>query len=357
MNSLRLSSSVVEVDRGNPFEIVRVVEEELVAPGPGEVVVEVERFSIATNNLGYALLGDVLGFWKAFPAAPGWGRPPVWGLARVVAADLELAHIGTQLTGFLPMGTHATVRAQPDESGIVSDDVGRRDLLPFYRRLTVTDTDPHDDVAVALLHVIPFAGVLAADLLNRGATHVVLSSASSRSAAALARLLTQAGVETTGLTSTHHQDATKTMAAYTRVVTYEEMSEDLASGLDVIYVDVAGSSNVTSTVHRLLGNRLAESVVVGGTHVRQLPDQSAASPLPGPAPVQFSTGDREQEIADESGHHTVIELNRRARAELVPWAAGWLRIRQLKGVASAADLWRETARGHSDPLTATVVLP
>lgn len=350
---------MVEVDRGNPFQAVRVVEEELDAPSPGQVVVEVERFSIATNNLGYALLGDVLGFWNAFPAAPGWGRPPVWGVARVVAGDPELADVGTQLTGFLPMGTHASVRARPDESGIISDDVGRRDLLPFYRRLSVTDAedDPYDDVAVALLHVIPFAGVLAADLLNRGAAHVVLSSASSRSAAALARLLTQAGVETTGLTSVHHRDATRTMAAYSRVVTYEEMSEGLASGSDVIYVDVAGSSNVTSTVHRLLGNRLAESVIVGGTHVRQLPDQSAATPLPGPAPVQFSTGDREQEIAGESGHHTVVELNRRARAELVPWVAGWLRVRRLKGVASAADLWRETARGHSDPLTATVVLP
>ena len=43
----------------------------------GQALVTVERFALITNNLTYAVLGDELGYWQLFPAAPGWGRSRV----------------------------------------------------------------------------------------------------------------------------------------------------------------------------------------------------------------------------------------------------------------------------------------
>ena len=41
---------------------------------PGQVLFRVDRFAFTSNNVSYALAGDMLGYWRFFPAAEGWGR-------------------------------------------------------------------------------------------------------------------------------------------------------------------------------------------------------------------------------------------------------------------------------------------
>lgn len=63
--------TVLEVLRDRPLERTRVAVETLPAPGPGQVLLAVDRFGLSSNNLSYALLGDMLGHWAPFPAADG----------------------------------------------------------------------------------------------------------------------------------------------------------------------------------------------------------------------------------------------------------------------------------------------
>lgn len=66
------------------FQRTRFVEGEVADPQPGEAVLAVDRFSYTANNLTYVVAGEMLNYWSFFPAAEGWGRPPVWGFGDVV---------------------------------------------------------------------------------------------------------------------------------------------------------------------------------------------------------------------------------------------------------------------------------
>src|SRR5262245_27299730 len=53
-------------------------------PDEGAVLVRVDTFALTANNVTYGVAGDMLGYWRFFPAADTWGRIPVWGFGDVV---------------------------------------------------------------------------------------------------------------------------------------------------------------------------------------------------------------------------------------------------------------------------------
>jgi NADPH:quinone reductase-like Zn-dependent oxidoreductase len=350
--------SVLEVDRSTPFGELRMVEDRLPEPDPGSILLAVERFSLAANNLSYVLLGDVLRSWDAFPSpTAGRGRVPVWGVATVIDADPAVAAVGAQVSGYLPMATHVVVHAAPTDMGLLTTDEPRARMLPVYRRLTLDepsiDNDDHRaDVDTVMLACYRFAALLSDDLRYAGPRTVVVSSASSRSAAAVTRLLSNCGIEVIGLTSAGHRDAVKSLGVYARVLTYDQV-EDVPGSDGTVYVDVAGSEQVTTAVHHHLGDHLEASIAVGGTHLRSWPPAS----VPGPAVSQFNTGDRELEIARERGSQAVLAMYREARAELVTWASTWMRVTTVNGLDSVARVWHDVTAGRSDPLSAVVIRP
>lgn len=140
-----------------------MVREPLARQQPATLLLAVERFSLANNNLGYVLVNDVLRTVDAFPAStPHRARIPVWGIAEVIDADSSVATRGTRVAGFLPMATHTAVRATSTENGLLSIDEQRVDMLPVYRRLTplVCGSRSIDaDVETVLLPVYPFAAL------------------------------------------------------------------------------------------------------------------------------------------------------------------------------------------------------
>ncbi|WP_197375754.1 DUF2855 family protein [Mycolicibacterium baixiangningiae] len=345
-------SSVLEVHRDSPFDGFVTVQEPLPTGLTGNALLAVERFSLAANNLTYVLVNDVLRTLDAFPSPkPDRGRVPVWGIAEVIAADPSVATVGTRVAGFLPMATHADVRLTSTETGLLSIDAQRVGMLPIYRRLTPVVNDPRSidaDIETVLLAVHPFAALLAADVTATGARTVVVSSASSRSAAALSRLLTRAGVDVIGLTSSRHRPVAQSLAVYAQVLGYDEVDQ-IRDGS--VYVDVAGSAEVTTAVHDRLGSRLVESIAVGGTHLRSLPS------TPGPALTRFNTGDREVDMVRERGWQAVQAMYDDARADLTAWATRWLRITTVNGLTATEPVWRDIVAGRSDPLSAVVIRP
>lgn len=342
--------SVLEIDRDTPFDGLTTVREPLPARGPASVLLAVERFSLAANNLSYILVNDALRTLEAFPSpTPHRARVPVWGIAEVIAADASVATVGTRVAGFMPMATHAAVQVAAGETGLLSIDASRAAMLPIYRRLAPVSTGLNDaDISAVLLPVYPFAALLAADVTATGARTVVVSSASSRSAAGLSRLLTRAGVDVIGLTSTGHRHVAQAMAAYTRVLGYDEIDRVREGS---VYIDVAGSAEVTTAVHHQLGDQLVSSVAVGGTHLRAMPSN------PGPVLSRFNTGDREVDVVGERGWPAVQAMYEDARAELTAWASEWLRVKTFEGLSAAEPAWRDVVAGRSDPLSAVVIRP
>ena len=49
----------------------------------GAVRLRIESFSVTANNITYAVIGDVFGYWNFFPAEGDFGVVPMWGHAIV----------------------------------------------------------------------------------------------------------------------------------------------------------------------------------------------------------------------------------------------------------------------------------
>ena len=357
-----LSTAVLEMDRGRPLQHTRVTVEPLPPPGPGQLVLAVERFGMSSNNLTYALLGDLLGHWAPFPAADGWGRVPAWGVATVVAGDPALAPVGARFTGYLPMATHVLVRAVAAHPGLLEISAGRAAMLPMYRELRRIDTDPTwradlVDAEVVMLPVSPAAGLLDDDLLRAGTRHVVVSSASSKTALGVGRLLVGRGVRVTGLSARARARTVASVGAFDQVLPYDDLAA-LPVEQDTTYLDVAGDPAIARALAERLGPALTRSIAVGGSRLAALGGLPAPdATMPGPPVVRFSVGERAVELTGRLGRAAVDQVERDARRILVPWADTTFRVHHVDGLQAAGDAWRRLGSGSPGALEALTVIP
>ncbi len=353
-------STVFEVSLAAPLRDVRVVSERLHDPGEGALLLAVERFALSGNNISYAQLGNQfgLGYWRPFPATAGWGRVPARGVARVLAGDSALAEVGDRFVGFVPMADHMFFHAKRTATGLRDTSSERKGMLPLYQDMRSLSTDPtwrEDllDTNLVLRPAYPPAALLDDQLRRTGVGAVVVTSATSKTALSTARLLTERGVRTTGLTSGRHVDAAVSTGAYTTVSTYDAV-ETLPVEPTVL-LDVAGDPETARAVRARFGDDLLRDVFIGGTHHEVASaDPPAAST---PEREMFNTGGREAELADSWGEQEVLRLETVARDRLVPWAATWLLPRAVHGVHEIAAEWHRLVRGPQEdsPLTGTVV--
>ncbi|MET1075964.1 MAG: DUF2855 family protein [Umezawaea sp.] len=351
------SARVFEVRRNDPMHDVRIVDEAVRPPADGEVLLAVERFGLAANNLTYALLGDQLGHWAPFPASsPGWGRVPAWGHAVVVDGDPALAAPGTRWSGYLPMATHFSVRAERHGDRLRAVAPERAGMLPIYRDLSQVGRSNGDRAEVEVAMLPGVAAALLDDLVaGTGIGRVVVSSATSKTALTTSLLLSRRGIDVVGVTSAPHVEAAAKAGVYREVVAYDDV-DTIAPSPEVLYLDVAGRPSVTAAVHSRLGPSLTRSIAVGGSHraARPAPEQPPAAPA-GPPVERFNTGDRRVRLVLESGEQVVAELEDKARKAVVDWASKHFHVPVSAGVESTAAVWDRIVRGDVPPLTAPVV--
>src|ERR1700753_4325672 len=83
------------------------------APGPGQVVLRVDRVGMTANNVTYAVFGDAMHYWDFFPAAErdgvAYGRVPLGGCAGAEKRAAPDVAEGTRLYGYLPTSSHLVV--------------------------------------------------------------------------------------------------------------------------------------------------------------------------------------------------------------------------------------------------------
>ncbi|KAH6674553.1 hypothetical protein B0J14DRAFT_653851 [Halenospora varia] len=114
---------------------------------PSSLRVKTSIISLTTNNLSYARLGHLLGWWDVHPLPAStpeqfsdsqkYGRISGWGYG-VVTESTTTIEVGTQMYGYLPIGTLAVdlqVRVDEDVPGqFVEVSRQREKLLPIYNR-------------------------------------------------------------------------------------------------------------------------------------------------------------------------------------------------------------------------------
>lgn len=357
----------IEVDRSDLHHL-RVVD----APGApllaGQARLRVDSFALTSNNITYAVFGDMLRYWDVFPpadcdgSASEWGRVPVWGFADVVETTVGALPVGTRVYGYLPMSTDVVITpGRFDERGFSDVATHRAPLAAAYNRYAFTAHDPVYDAGheahQAVLWPLFFTAFVIDDFLDDALIGpgrlgsaaepgtVLISSASSKTAIGVAFLLSRRpGVHVVGLTSPGNAPFVAGLGCYGEVVTYDAIDR-LPAG-DAAFVDIAGDQVVTRAVHQHFGDRLLRSMIVGGTHW-QVPGVSS-EPLPGPAPEFFFAPTQLAKRAHEWGR-AGLELRTVGAWEAYrSWADGWLQFRSSTGPAEVEHTYRELLAGRID---------
>jgi len=325
------------------------------ALAPGQVLFRVERFALTANNITYALTGDMLGYWRFFPAEDPWGRLPVMGFADVVrSAHPEVAD-GERVFGFFPMSTHLLIDATTVQAASFLDGAAHRSGTALaYRQYLRTTQDALYDAAhedtLMLLRGLFLTSFLVDDYLadngDCGARAFVLSSASSKTAIALAFQLAQrqAG-RVIGLTSPRNRTFVEGLGCYDQVVPYTDVST-LDASTPTVFVDHAGDPAVVTAVHGHFGNSLQHSGVVGATHWNAGPP---AQDLPGPTPTFFFAPSQLDKRTADWGP---AELQRRlgeAWRRFVTFTGRWLEVVRGSGPAAVERVYREVLEGRAQP--------
>jgi len=339
----------------------RLVEADPPAPADGQALLSVELFGLTSNNITYAQFGRAMSYWDFFPAEEGWGRMPVWGFADVAESRVAGLPEGTRVYGYLPPSTELLVTpVHIGERGFVDGSPHRSALPAAYNGYTATSADPVYEAGTEdrqmLLRPLFFTSWLLDDFLGDahvfGAELVVISSASSRTASALAYLLSQRdAAEVVGLTSQRSVAFTEGLGCYDAVLAYDRL-EELPDGR-AVYVDISGDADVRAGVHGRYAERLAHSAVVGATHHDRMGE--VPPDLPGPRPAFFFAPDRVAARSAEWGREGLEGRIADSWHPYVSWTEGWLGVRHERGGPALRSTYLELLDGHVDPAVADVL--
>jgi hypothetical protein len=320
------------------------------------LLIRIDRFAFTANNITYAVLGDQLKYWQLFPAPENFGNIPVWGFGEVIASRHPGIAIGERLFGYFPMATHLVVEAADvNKRGLRDGAAHRQGVAPVYNAYARVSGDPafagRQGDYQALLRPLFMLSFLVDDYLSEhefyGASRVMLSSASSKTAFGLAHLLhtLRKDIRVIGLTSAANTDFVRSLGCYDGVVTYDRVTS-LPSDQPVAFVDMAGNSELRARLHRHFGNQMKYSGRIGLTHRSSSPDEDE---LPGAKPSWFFAPDQIRKRAKEWGPGGIDARFGAAWSGFVPMLERWLIVTEGHGAEAVKQAYLDTVNGRIPP--------
>ncbi|EGO03695.1 hypothetical protein SERLA73DRAFT_175287 [Serpula lacrymans var. lacrymans S7.3] len=286
----------------NPNQAIVVVSPTPSKLPPNHVLIKVDRFGFSANNVTYQALGEAPHFryfdFHPTPEIEGvspktHGITPVWGFGTVVKSSHPKIHIGERVYGYLSPSRYLLLPVSPSDVNKYAFSVPRphlpADRRP-YNQITRCSSDPLYNSSPAvedltmLYRPLFWTSFWCEDWLFRsgyggGATRILISSASSKTAFCLAYLIRKRiksavlpGTRIVGLTSRKNVDFTRRLSLYDDVLDYDSFisSSVMRLGGDKwVYADVAGNDSLNSNVfsHFGDGGHLVKSVALGLTNL------------------------------------------------------------------------------------------
>lgn len=330
------------------------------APPPalaeGACRLRIELFSLTANNITYAALGGGrLGYWDFFPGPPGWGKPPCWGFAAVAQSRAAGVAEGRRVYGYFPIAEMLDVtptRITP--RGFVDGATHRAAKAGVYNLYLDTAHDPAYDAAFereqTLWRPLYATGWWAADcVLADGPRTVVMSSASAKTALAMAHQLRRRGAGALiGLTSARNRGFVERSGLYHQVLSYEAIA-DLRVDAPTTFVDFLGREEILQTVHRALGERLARSILIGAADWsgQSDPTAPARTDRSGPKPeFFFAPTYATQRLKADATLNAALMQDLRA---FYPASRAFVTAIERAAGAEMLRSWEELAQGAAPP--------
>ncbi len=323
------------------------------------VLLRVEHFALTANNISYAATGDSLGYWRFFPAENGWGRIPVMGWGTVLASNHPGISKGERVSGFFPMSTHLLIAAGDATVSQFADVSEHRvDLAPLYaafqRRAAIpdyeTELEGHDSLLRNLFATSWLVEEYLHELADVRVGACLISSASSKTSISLGHCVRDRGeLRSIGVTSAGNVAFCESVGCYDEVVSYDDIA-DLDASQAVAFVDMAGSTRLTVSLHEHFGDNMKVSTKVGATHYDDAaPLDRPIDDLPGATPAFFFAPTQFQRIAEKVGPK---ELQKRLSAAYARFREGtvqWLEIQRGFGPHAVESAYRAVLAGKASP--------
>ena len=324
----------------------------------GDVLLEIDHFAFTANNITYAVLGDRMNYWKFFPAPEGYGIVPVWGYANVVASNHPEVKPGQRFYGYYPMSTHLLVKADKvSEYGFVDAASHRNGMPAVYNYYSHTANDPAYNPAheafTCLYRPLFFTSFLIDNFLLEqsffGAEQLLLTSASSKTAQALASLVANRkkeaslNIKLVGLTSNRNVDFVKSLGWYDQVVAYDDLAQ--MSKAPSVIVDFSGSHAVQYELQTVLGELLNYNCRVGLADWQHLKGEK---PLPNKGEMFFAPTHMEKR-QQEWGRAGLQQRMGKSWLQFITEIGATLTISESKGPEALKRLYSETLQGKVDP--------
>ena len=169
-----------------------------------------------------AVFGDMLGYWKFFPAQGDWGRIPVWGIGTVIDSSASAVQRGSRYYGYFPMSGHLLVTpGKVTPAGFVDRSEHRHELPPVYNHYALmsdaTGFPARQDNQQMVYRPLFTTSFMLDDFFEDnayfGAESIVLASASSKTAFGTAFMMRDRPQTVIGLTSSANRAFVEGLAA------------------------------------------------------------------------------------------------------------------------------------------------
>lgn len=329
----------------------------------GQILVKVDQFAFTANNITYAAVGEVVGYWKFFPVSDDWGIIPVWGFSEVVASKNADIQVGERFYGYYPMGSHLIMSPGKVKPTNFMDVIKHRQALPpIYNNYINTKTDPSyskkGEAIQSLFRPLFTTSFLIDDFMADndfyGGEQIILTSASSKTAIGLAALLAQrkgkSNLKVVGLTSKGNMDFVKGLGYYDTVLSYDEVT-NLANDKASVIVDFSGNAQLQENLQGHLSSQLAYNCLVGMVDWTQRGGAKSAA-TNGKfffAPSQALKRNKEWGVA---GFQQRIGL---AWMKFTSQIGNWMTVKEADGVNELAALYLPMLEGKMDPKVGHIV--
>ncbi|WP_327001674.1 DUF2855 family protein [Dactylosporangium sp. NBC_01737] len=324
----------------------------------GEALLRVDRVGMTANNVTYAVLGESMRYWEFFPPSPRGlpaeqGLVPLWGFAEVAASTVQGVEAGQRVYGYLPPASHVVVRpVRVDHTGFRDGAPHRAELPTPYNAYRLTTGDAayragQEDLLILFRPLFFTSFMLADQFLDNscyGASQLLLSSASSKTAYAAAFELHGRGPRLIGLTSPGNVAFTESLGCYDQVVPY-----DAVTTLDVAptaYLDLSGAAATRAAVREHFGAHLVRDVAVGLTN--QVPNAEAAGEV-------FFAPTQMRKRTTDWGRDGLDARFSEAWHRFAAVVTAWVDIEAGTGPAALRDAWLDVLAGRTAPRTGRVV--
>lgn len=333
----------------------------------GEVLLKIQRLALTTNNITYAAFGDAMQYWQFFPTGvENWGHMPAWGFADVVRTNAPDLAVGERFFGYFPIASHILMLPQRLTSrGFHDGSPHRQALNPVYNQYTRCSADPayqpERENQQMLIRPLFLTAFMLADFMQDnnffGATRVIVSSASSKTAYSTAFCLNNsANVKIVGMTAGSNREFVRDLGCYQHVFSYGEL-EQQPTPEKTLYIDFSGDTALRQRIHAHFGDALVYDCFAGST---QNTDFLVDAGLPGPKPAFYFAP---VQIRKRNADWGAAVLNQRINDAQLQFInhlsqpeASWMKVIEHPGMSASHDLIQRLAKGHIDPSQGHVVL-